>query len=297
MRGEAVTWSDVHVMFRVWQMAAGLAPRTIEHRANTLLDVERTTGKQPAEVTQTDLMVMQARPIAASSRQTQRSNLQVFFRWLLDEELCDRNPAARLPKVRVPKRQPRPFTVKQLQDIIDTTKHRRTRTMLLLGAYQGMRAFEIAKVTGEMFDLTENRLRYVGKGGFEHDHEIHPLVRDELRRYPRRGYWFVSRGTNTTGHIHGKSVTDLMSIAIKRAGIDSARLTGHSLRHFFATELLAAGSDIRVVQELMGHQQLNSTQIYTHVSRERESEGLNRLPQIEVPPSTYKRPHRRTQLV
>lgn len=294
MTGRRLDWDELLLEYKLYQLAGGLATRTIDNRETCYRALAVFTGRAPADTTPTDLMTLQARPIAASSRQTNRSHYQVLFRWMYEEGMADRNPAARLPKVKMPQRQPRPFSLRQLQDIIDTTSHRNTKTMILLGAYQGMRAAEIARITGEMFDIADNRLRYVGKGGFEHDHEIHPIVRDELRRYPRRGYWFPARSTNTAGHIHPKSVTDLMARAITRAGIDSGRLTGHSLRHFFATELLAAGTDIRVVQELMGHQQLNSTQIYTHVSRERESAGLNTLPMIKLPETHYVRPHRRT---
>jgi hypothetical protein len=84
--------------------------------------------------------------------------------------------------------------------------------------------------------------------------------------------------------------------ALRRGGIDSPNITAHSLRHFFGSELLAAGNDIRVVQELMGHAQLNSTAIYTRVPEQRMREGMASLPQVTLPGAHFSRRHRRAWL-
>jgi site-specific recombinase XerD len=155
--------------------------------------------------------------------------------------------------------------------------------MILLGALQGFRVSEIASVRGEMFDMVENTIRYVSKGGIPREAQMHPMIRAEAWKYPRRGYWFPSRGTNPAGHIRGKSVSDLIARAMDRAGIRSKRLTAHSLRHFFATQLLDAGTDIRVIQHMMGHVSLATTALYTRVSRTKEISAIETLPHLEVP--------------
>lgn len=205
------------------------------------------------------------------------------------------NPAKRLPKVRVPRAVPRPVSVAQLEAVLARCRNRKTRTMILLGAYQGMRVSEIASIRGESFDLDANLLTYIGKGGVRRVQELHPIVRGEVAHYPRHGYWFPPMTNSTSGlpHVTGKSVSETIGRALRRAGIDSPNVTAHSLRHFFGTELLANGVDIRVVQELMGHAMLNSTQIYTHVPEHRQRAGLASLPQVTLPGAHFSRRHRR----
>jgi site-specific recombinase XerD len=168
--------------------------------------------------------------------------------------------------------------------------------MMLLAALQGWRAAEIARVRGDMFDLDSGIVRWVGKGGLEQQGEIHELVREEVVKYPS-GYWFPSRSTNTLPHIHYRSVSDLMTKAMRRVGIDDPKLTGHSLRHYFGSELFERGVDIRVIQEMMGHANLSTTALYTRVSRGKQQDAIGRLG-TDLPEwlkNPARRPHRTTR--
>lgn len=292
---DTLTWEDALALYTAWGHAAGLSGRTLEGRESVLRQLWKWVQVEPARVTLAQLLTMQNRPIAVSSKQRNRSIYQGFFRWLFEEGYALDDPSKRLPKVRVPRVTPRPLSVSQLEQILERCRNRSTRTMILLGAYQGMRVAEIARVRGEMFDLEANQVVYVAKGNVRRVQEIHPIVRGEIAHHPRHGYWFPAgvHARTDSGHIRSKSVSDVIGRAIRRAGIDSPNLTAHSLRHFFGTELLAGGTDIRVVQELMGHAQLNSTAIYTHVPEQRMREGLASLPQVTLPGAHYSRRHRR----
>src|SRR5690606_4346278 len=106
-------------------------------------------------------------------------------------------------------------------------------------------------------------------------------------RYPTSGWWFPSPYPNREfpdggGHILMKSASDAVAHAIRRAGITDPRLTGHSLRHLFATQLLREGVPIRVVQEALGHASLATTQLYTEVTEDELQEGVDRLPPIPI---------------
>lgn len=279
-------WEVILTSFTAYQRAQRRSERTIEGRRNLLRSLARETGKMPAEITKDDLLARMGRGIAASSMQRERSDLQCFFAWAKEHHYVPKNPAKKLPAVTVPRGQPRPFTMDQVQAILSTGAYRRTRHMILLGLYLGLRAFEIAKFRTDDIDFSGNSVRVVGKGGKDRTVPLHPVIAAIAAHYPPSGYWFPARSTNRGEHIHYRSVSDLMTRAIRRAGITDPKLTGHSLRHTFATELVAGGVDIRIVQELMRHESLQSTQIYTRVTIEQMRVGQSVLPAVEVPESS-----------
>lgn len=282
-----LTWTDMLVGFEFSQRAQGHSERTISNYRYMLERLEKLSGHGPGEITLTDLRTMLNRPIAPASKQVYRACYQVFFRWMYREGYIPEDPSVRLDKVRVPRTSPRPVTPEEVQSLLESGAYRKTRTMILLGALQGMRVAEIARMRGEMVDLVDNRLRYIAKGGVEKDDELHPLIRAEAWKYPRTGFWFpTAEGTkrgNESGHIRGDSVSDLISRAMQRAGIKAKHLTAHSLRHHFGTELVEAGVDIRVIQQMMGHKNLSTTAIYTQVSRRKTYDAINKLPSFDVP--------------
>lgn len=189
----------------------------------------------------------------------------------------------------MPRRKPRPFTLEQIERMLAAGAYHRTRVMILLGYTAGMRAHEIAKMHGRDVDRDTMTIRVAGKGGVVRHVPIDGMLVAELERMPRDSYWFPSRGTNTLPHVHWRSVSDLMRQARLRAGIDGERLTGHSLRHSFATHLLWNGADIRAVQELLGHASIASTQIYTLMTDRQLSEAHAMLPSIAVPRTSGRR--------
>lgn len=280
-----MTWETLLTAYETHQRAQRRAERTIEGRRNLLLAVARQTGKGPEEITFDDLLARMGRGIAASSMQRERSDLQSFFGWAKEHRRLSSNPAKNLPRVSVPRNKPRPLTIAQIEAMLTSGAYRRTRVMIILGLYQGLRAHEIAKFRGDHIDLTSNTLQVLGKGNKEATLPLHPIVAQVATTMPA-GFWFPSRGTNTQGHIHYRSVSDLMSRAIRRAGITDPRITGHSLRHAFGTELVSGGVDIRIVQELLRHESLTSTQIYTNVTDRQKRDGQSVLPVVRLPYSS-----------
>lgn len=283
-------WVRLIQAYATHQRGKNLAQRTIDERRQLILALARETGRSPGKVTTLDLQVRLGRRhkrkpekgLMPSTMQRERSDMRNFFKWAKKEGHISKNPAKRLSKISVPRTAPRPMTMGQVQLVLSSGAYRRTRTMILLAVYQGLRAHEIAKFRGDHIDYTSGTILVLGKGGKERSVPMDPVIRAEAETYPQ-GYWFPSRKTNTKGHVHHRSVSDLMTRAIRRAGITDPRITGHSMRHTYGTELVEAGVDIRVVQELMRHDSLNSTQIYTRVSEKRKREAQLLLPRVSVP--------------
>lgn len=275
-------------MFTDYQRAQNLATTTIRNRRSILSTFARKTGTLvDCDVFTLRRYVGRDDNVTAGTRRTERGALAAFFAFLQAEGLREDNPAAKLPVVRVPKGEPRPFTREQVDAMLASGAYARTRAMILLGYYQGFRVSSIARVHGHDIDHLSRRIRTVGKGGKDRWLPLHPVIAELAVLMPADGYWFPAR--KAEGHVRSSSVTDLITKAKLRAGILDPRLTPHSLRHAFGTDLVEAEVDIRVVQELMMHESLSTTQIYTGVSDRRKQDGILTLQPRALPVKSGRR--------
>jgi integrase len=151
--------------------------------------------------------------------------------------------------------------------------------MILLGAYQGLRTHEIAKVHGRDIDLDEMTIHVVGKGGYADDLPLHPIVAEVATGFPVNDWWFPAMG-RPGRHILGNSVSSIVSQAFKRSGIDR---TAHDLRHWFGTELVRSGADLRTAQTLLRHGNLSTTAIYVQIADTQREKAVLRLPIVTCP--------------
>jgi integrase/recombinase XerD len=274
LAAENKDWSDALSDFAEFQRAKGLADTTIRNRNSILRSLERSSGKSYLTVGLPDLRRQIGREgIAAGSRRTERSAIVAFFQFLKEDGYRDDDPSVKLASVSAPKGTPRPFTMEQIDAMLEGGAYRKTRAMILLGYYQGFRVSSIARVHGGDIDALSNTIRTIGKGGKDRTLPLHPVIAELAATMPKDDWWFPARGERG-GHMRSASVTNLITLAKKRAGITDPNLTPHSLRHSFGTDLVDSGVDIRVVQELMMHESLATTQIYTGVSARRKQEGI-----------------------
>jgi len=254
--------------------AEGLAQRTIIERPRIVARAARVLDADPTTFTTAQLIGFVADLPSAGTRQTYYSALRAWHLWLQWSGHRDDDPMLRMKRPRAPRRQPHPVATSHIDVLLSSGIRGRTRTAVLLCSYQGLRVHEAAKIRGEDVDLIARTLRVVGKGGVDEVVPLHPLIAAEAQRYPRRGYWFPSH-TRPGRPIRRESLSAAISRAMHRAGIPAS---AHSLRHWYATELLEAGADARTVQTLMRHASLATTAIYTRVSRERQRLAIAALP-------------------
>lgn len=135
--------------------------------------------------------------------------------------------------------------------------------MVLLAALQGLRVHEVAKVHSRDVDLHDGTIEVLGKGGKVAILPLHDDIRAAIKteQMTSSGYWFESR--NRPGKpIQPASVSKAVGKAMDLAGVSG---TPHSLRHYFGTQLVRSGANLRVVQELMRHSSINTTQGYIEV--------------------------------
>jgi integrase/recombinase XerD len=222
----------------------------------------------------------EGRPYRASSLVRTLSAVRSFHRYLLREQVASRDPAASVARPRLPRSLPRPLPVEDVLRLLaapeqGTARGLRDRAVLetLYGA--GLRVSELTGLDVDDVDLEEGSVRVLGKGGKEREVPLGRYAREALEAYLRlarpqlatarsRAALFLNqRG----GRLTRQGVTLILAEAARRAGIERA-VSPHVLRHSFATHLLEGGADVRVVQELLGHASVATTQVYTLVTRE-----------------------------
>lgn len=290
--GNHMDWDENIRAFELHQRAANMADRTIEGRSATLRMLASRCPRGPLHVEKIDMLELLARPhartgepLSAGTKQVERSTLQVWGKWMLDEGIRAFDPAARLPKVRVPRRRPRPLKLDHIDLMLDGGAYRRTREIITIAALTGLRIGEIVRIRGEDVDWISGSIRSTRKGGLEHVVWMQDDVRQIAHGKPREGWWFPSPYKNSRfpdggGHVLMKSASDGISRLMRRVGIVDPRITGHSLRHFHATTLLREGAPIRVVQEMLGHASLATTQLYAEVTDDDMASAIQMLPRI-----------------
>lgn len=263
------------------QRAANLAETTISERVRQVRTVSRQLDRGMFHLTEDDIARYLAQPhFGAGTRRTYAQSLRAWHLHLQRQGLRDDNPMLGMRSPKMAKHQARPIVNAHIEKLLQVRMHTRTRGMILLGAYAGMRAHEIAKVRTEDFDTDAGVVKILGKGDKLRFVPIHGQVDDFLRyRAPSRGWWFPFKGQLiSTKPIHAKGAGKVIKDAMCRAGVPG---TAHSLRRWFATTMSEEGVDVRVIQELLGHESLATTQQYLYVSRTRIDDAVTRLPHLD----------------
>ena len=221
---------------------------------------------------------------SASKATTANRRLTVFkryFRWALRERLITADPTLRLESARQPLRVPKTLTESQVEALldapdVDTPLGLRDRTMLELIYASGLRVSELVGLKTFNVSMSEHVLRVFGKGNKERLVPFGQVARDWIARYLAQARPVILSGQQTEDLFvtaRGQGMTRVMFWVIvkkqARAANITAPLSPHTLRHAFATHLINHGADLRAVQMLLGHADISTTTIYTHVARER----------------------------
>ncbi|AMU78461.1 tyrosine integrase [Mycobacterium phage SkinnyPete] len=261
--------------WEIWQTAQRLSRRTIDERLRVIHLLHAETGVQPMKIRATDLVrwIADHEDWSDSTACTYTSYLSAWFKWLQLTDRREDNPMVKVGAPRLPDRQPRPVSDADVVALLQTRMWTSTRRMILLALLAGLRVHEIAKIRGEDIDMSARVLWVKGKGKRLRSVPLHPLLIEMASEMPQAGWWFPMRG-HEGEHILSKSVSDIIGRTMKRAGV---RGTPHCLRHWYATTLLDNGTDIRVVQELLRHKSIATTQIYTKVPEGRLHDAITSL--------------------
>ncbi|GAB6261490.1 site-specific tyrosine recombinase XerD [Photobacterium sp. R1] len=270
-------------------MERGLSENTLSSYRNDLMKLQQWLADRSR-----DLLTLQSSDLQnyqqwlfdedfkQSSRARMTSALRRFFQYLHREKLRDDDPSALLHSPRLPKRLPKDITEAQVSDLLNAPDvndplELRDKAMLELLYATGLRVTELVSLRMDNVSLRQGVVRVTGKGDKE---RLVPMGEEALE-------WIETFLSHGRPQLLGEVSSDVL-FPSKRArqmtrqtfwhrikhyaviaGIDAETLSPHVMRHAFATHLLNYGADLRVVQMLLGHSDLSTTQIYTHVATER----------------------------
>jgi integrase/recombinase XerD len=266
----------------------GLAPLTLAaYRRDLSLYaawLRAEAGKPLGNTAEADLLAFMAARHTATRATTANRRLTVFkrfFRWAVRERLLPSDPTLRLLSARQPLRVPKSLSEAQVEALlaapeVDTPLGLRDRTMIELLYASGLRVSELVQLPSIHLGLDEGVVRIRGKGSRERLVPFGAEAHGWLQRYLAQARPFIlgrqacealfvtRRGAGMTRQMFWRLIKRYAAVA----GI-TAPLSPHTLRHAFATHLLNHGADLRAVQMLLGHADIGTTTIYTHVARER----------------------------
>lgn len=206
------------------------------------------------------------------------ASLRGFFKWLCAAEICIQNPTLTIEQPKIPKRLPKVMSVGEIENILreDLTKLERLVVELLYGG--GLRVSELAGLKTNSIDMSANYLKCSGKGSKERLVPLGSKAKEALKAYFEQRDSLVKKFSLETKNLlitdSGRFLTrqDIYNFIHKQGQKIHKNISPHTLRHSFATHLLENGADLRIVQELLGHSDVSTTQLYTHISKKRLKE-------------------------
>ena len=267
----------------------GLSRNTLAAYLRDLVAVSRWLAKlEPAkaldaaqEADLQDYFAVRVEDTKATSSNRRLTVLRRYFHWALREKRVAADPTVRMLAAKQAPRMPKVLTQQQVEDLlqapdVDVPLGLRDRAMLELMYASGLRVSELVGVRMHELDLRAGVLRVTGKGRKERLVPFGQEAQHWLERYLLQARSVILGGQHSDEVFvtqRGAGMSRVMFwIIVKKyaqlAGIH-APLSPHTLRHAFATHLLNHGADLRVVQMLLGHADISTTTIYTHVARER----------------------------
>jgi integrase/recombinase XerC len=260
----------------------GVSPHTLRGYAGDLAEFGAFLARQAVtDISQADARAIRAwlawlheRKLAKSSIARKLATVRSCFKFLARRGVVELNPARQVRSPKLPKRLPSFLPKDESKDLLDLPVDRseaglRDGALLEMLYATGLRVAECCGLDRDDVDGRQGTVRVMGKGGKE---RVVPVGDEALRALDA---WLSARGetrgplfTNLRGgRLSTRSVHRIVKRRARAAGI-GRRVTPHTLRHTFATHMLGEGADLRLIQELLGHSRLSTTQRYTHVSAE-----------------------------
>ncbi len=203
------------------------------------------------------------------------ASLRGFFKWMNANEIISSNPALTIEQPKLPKRLPKVMTVEEINAILNQNLTEIQSVILELLYGCGLRVSELVNLKVSDIDIKSKYLQCIGKGSKERIVPLGKKAVSALNKFlPKRDFSVKKYNLKTKNLLinnEGRQLTrqDVYTFISEQGKKIHKHISPHTLRHSFATHLLENGADLRVVQELLGHSNVSTTQLYTHISKKR----------------------------
>lgn len=266
----------------------GARTNTLDAYGRDLADarehVRGALASAPAAAIETYVAGLTQRGLSPATTRRRISALKQFYRFLLQENARSDDPTSRLDAPKRARSLPKTLSNGEIERLIDAADSPRDKALIELMYGAGLRVSELVSLPLRAAKAGQEHMIVEGKGGKERLVALgrpalaavaahlaaRPamLPKDELRR-EKAARWLFPSANAADGKLTRRRVAQILETAAAKAGIDPARVSPHVLRHAFATHLVEGGADLRTVQTLLGHADIATTQIYTHVAEGR----------------------------
>ena len=206
------------------------------------------------------------------------ASLRGFFKWLCANSYIQNNPALSIEQPKLPKRLPKVMTLQEIKEIFHSNLNSRENLIVELLYDCGLRVSELVNLKISDIDLKSRYIQCFGKGAKERLVPFGKKAKESLNKYLKERDYILSKYNLNSKHLlindNGRFMTrqDVYNFVRKLGNKIHKHISPHVLRHTFATHLLENGADLRVVQELLGHSDVSTTQLYTHITKKRLKE-------------------------
>lgn len=203
------------------------------------------------------------------------ASIRGFFKWLCATEICKKNPTVTLEQPKIPKRLPKVMTISEIEEILRNHLNSVQRVIVELLYGCGLRVSELTNLKTNSFDIQASYLKCTGKGSKERLVPLGSKAKEALKDYLEKRDFVVKKFNLDTKNLlisdDGRFINrqDVYTFIHEQGKKIHKNISPHTLRHSFATHLLENGADLRIVQELLGHSDVSTTQLYTHISKKR----------------------------
>lgn len=268
------------------EVEKGLSENTIEAYRRDLSDFLRfceTSGIEDINAVRrtelnTYILKLHDENFTAATVVRKIASLRGYFKWLCANDIIKTDPALTLEQPKLPKRLPKVMTVQEIEQILNQKLNELHALIVELLYGCGLRVSELANINMNDIDVKSKYLQCLGKGSKERIVPLGKKAVAALKKYlPVRDFNVKKNNVATTKLLvneNGRILTrqDIYEFIHAQGEKIHKHISPHTLRHSFATHLLENGADLRIVQELLGHSDVSTTQLYTHVSKKRLKE-------------------------
>jgi integrase/recombinase XerD len=295
MKSSGKSNRHISAFLEMMQAERGAAKNSVDAYARDLTDYAGEVGELESvspEATRLYLEGLETRGLAASSAARKLSAIKQFHGFLLREGIAGENPASLISAPKLARALPTILSEQDMLRLLEAAgestnqappkqklRHLRNQCLLEVLAATGLRVSELVKLPFSAARTKDQFLSIRGKGGRDRLVPLSDRARAVMVAYvealtadhaPQPKWLFTSHGKS--GALTRQHFALELKAMAQRAGLDASKISPHVLRHVFASDLLAHGADLRAVQQLLGHADISTTQIYTHVQPERLKE-------------------------
>ena len=216
--------------------------------------------------------------ISPTSISRKIASIKGFFNWINTLQILNYNPTLGIEQPKLSQRLPKVLSIDEIEKILKSDLSKQNRAIIELIYAAGLRVSELCSLEMQNVDLQAKYVRCIGKGSKERIVPIGNKAIKAVEAYLKDRNYILKKNNIEKAPLFinkkGKPITriEVYEIISALGNIINKKITPHVLRHSFATHLLENGADLRVVQELLGHSDVSTTQLYTHVSKKRLKE-------------------------